>query len=452
MIERNVTEALVNDFYQFTTGAAYMNAEKQDEVATYDYFVRGLPENWGYLLACGIDNALEYIQNLQYSEEDVRFLGELAPFKLQFLDYLRDFKFSGNVHALEDGTPRGENTPIMRVTARRIEAQIIETRLLNILNFQTLVGSKASRIVRAAAGKSVMEFGLRRAHEMDAGTFGARASYIAGFDATSNVYAGAVFGIPVRGTFPHAYVTSFDSELEAFRNFTATFPNAVLLIDTYDIMRGAENAAIVAKELEARGQRLFGTRTDSGDLATDSRAVLDYFKSQRLEYLSQVASNDLDEYRIAHLGKEGAFGSYGVGTRNIVGHPGAALSGVYKLVEDNHGPKIKLSEGKQTLPGIKQVYRHEDANGHYLFDTIGLPSEDFAAKALLTPAIVGGEMVREQISLAEVRRRSLAEVERLPERVRELEVRSPYKSVVSDGVAELIEITKAKYLAQRRVA
>ncbi len=246
--------ALLTDLYQLTMDAAYLDNGKADEVASFEMFIRGLPKDWGYFIAAGIDEALDYICNLRFTEEDIGFLEEMDLFKPEYLQYLQDFKFTGDIYAVREGTPFMAETPIVRVTAKRSQAQLIETILLNIVNFQTMIASKASRIVNAAGDAKVIDFGLRRAHGGDAGITGARSAYIAGAIATSNVEAAKLYGIPASGTMAHSYIMGYLDEVESFRDYARTFPdNTVLLIDTYDTLEGARRAAVVAKEMEASG-------------------------------------------------------------------------------------------------------------------------------------------------------------------------------------------------------
>src|SRR3989338_6955691 len=294
-------KTMLTDLYQLTMNAAYFDNDK-DDIATFDLFIRKLPENWGYFIANGIEDAIDYATSIKFTDDDISYLRQQGIFDENYLTFLKDFKFEGEIYAVKEGTPVAPNTPILRVTAKRTQAQFLETALLNIINFQTMVATKANRVVNAADGAKVVDFGLRRAQEEDAAMTGARAAYIAGAVATSNVKAGKKYGIPISGTHAHSFVMSFEDEIDAFRAYVKTFPeNATLLIDTYDTEQGARNAAIVAKELEAKGKRLGAVRLDSGDLtdlSIKARMILD---ESGLDYVRIVASNDLNEYKIEDM-------------------------------------------------------------------------------------------------------------------------------------------------------
>ena len=292
--------SLFTDFYELTMCASYFD-NKNFEPATFDLFIRRLPENRSYFLFAGLEEALQYLQSIKFTEEHLAYLKKQG-FKEDFLDYLRGFRFTGDVWAVPEGTVAFPNEPLIRVTAPIIEAQLVETFLLNTVNLQTMIATKASRVVHAAKGKSVIEFGLRREPGIDAGMKVARSSYIAGCQGTSNVLAGQAYGIPVFGTMAHSFIMSYPKEIDAFRAFAKTFPNkSTLLIDTYDDISGAEKAAVVAKELEAKGFRLGGVRLDSGDLAQTSKKVRKILDDQGLAYVKIFASGDLDEYKIEEL-------------------------------------------------------------------------------------------------------------------------------------------------------
>ncbi len=440
------SRALVTDLYQLTMNASYLDNGKTEDITSFEMFIRKLPPDWGYFIAAGIDEAIDYVCGLSFTEEDVAYLGGLGLFKQEYLDYLRDYKFRGDITAIREGTPFTAETPIVRVTALRPEAQLVETILLNIVNFETMIASKTSRVFNAAGEAQVMEFGLRRAHGVDAGIKGARAAYIGGAVATSNVEAAKLYGIPPSGTMAHSYVMGFSDEVEAFRAFAHTFPKStVLLIDTYDTLEGARNAAWVGKEMEQRGERLVGVRLDSGDmedLAVKVRGILD---AAGLGYVKIVLSSDLNEYKIDKYTRDGApVDFYGVGTEMITGKPAAALSGVYKLVEDNMGPRIKLSDGKRTYPGRKQVYRVEE-NGVYLYDVLELEGVECTGTPLLTPVVKKGERVRKPVSLDETRTYSMECVKKLPEAARKVRVTEPYGLRIGSELRELTERLTASH-------
>lgn len=452
-LEKNVEDenglenrAMLTDLYQLTMGAAYFDNNK-NESATFDLFVRNLPCDWGFFIANGIEDAVDYLTNVKFEEEDIEYLREQGLFSEDYLDYLANFRFNGEVWGVRDGTPVMPNTPIMRVCGNRIEAQMLETMLLNTINFQTMIATKANRVVNAAKEGKVIDFGLRRAQDKDAGVKGARAAYIGGAAGTSNVEAGKKYGIPISGTHAHSFVMSFEHELDAFRAYVKTFPNnPTLLIDTYDSIQGAKNAAVVGKELEEKGKRLGALRLDSGNLAELSKEVRQILDNNRLGYVKIIASNDLNEYKIAQLKENGArIDGFGVGTEMITAKPVAAISGVYKLVEDNNGGRVKLAEGKKSYPGKKQVYRVEE-NGKYSYDILALENELVYGKELLEKVVENGERVRERRSLTEIREYCLREVAKMPGYVNELRVTQNYPVHTSKELDKLVGELTDKYM------
>jgi nicotinate phosphoribosyltransferase len=440
-------KTMLTDLYQLTMLAAYHDNNKSDDIATFDLFIRKLPKEWGYFIANGIEDSINYMTNIKFSEADIKYLDNQGIFRQEFMQSLKDFRFEGEVYALREGTPVFENQPIMRVTAKRSQAQLVETALLNMINYQTMVASKASRVVNSAKGARIVDYGLRRAHEESAGMKGARASYIGGAIGTSNVKAGEDYGIKILGTQAHSFVMSFPSEMDAFRAYVKTFPNkATLLIDTYDTIQGAMNAAIVAKELEKKGDRLNAVRLDSGDLADLSIKVREILDKEGLQYVQIVASNDLNEYKIEELRKKGArIDGYGVGTEMITAKPVAAIPGVYKLVEDDGGAKIKLSPDKKTNPGKKQIYRITGSDGKYSHDVLGLDFEGIKGTPLLEKVISHGRRISPVRSLDEIRNYSLECVSRLPEYLKETKVASHYETKISIGLSKLIDELSEKY-------
>jgi nicotinate phosphoribosyltransferase len=435
-------KTMLTDFYQLTMNAGYQDSGKGEDTATFDLFIRSLPKDWGYYIANGIEDAIDYITQIRFEEDDVDYLRSLGRFSPKFLDSLAGFRFEGEVYAPREGTPIFPNEPILRITSKRSQAQFAESALLNIINFQTLIASKASRIVNAAKEAEVYEFGLRRAQEEDAAMKGSRACYLAGCVASSNVKAGKEYGIRIGGTMAHSFVMAFGTELEAFRAYAHTFPNyPILLIDTYDTLQGARNAVAVGKELEQIGKKLGAVRLDSGNLADLSKEVRQILDSEGFGYVNIVVSNDLNEYKIEELVGAGApINTYGVGTELITAKPVAAISGVYKLVEDESGAKIKLSEGKKTLPGKKQVYRQAAGDGKFL---IALDDEEVAGTPLLEQVVAGGRRVRTRPTLQETREYCLGQVASLPDHLKEVRVNSPYEVRTSRRLNDLVgELTQ----------
>ena len=443
--------SLFTDFYELAMCAAYFD-NKNFETATFDLFIRRLPENRSYFLFAGLQEALGYLQSIKFTEEHLTFLKKQG-FKNDFLNYLKNFRFSGEVWALPEGTVVFPNEPLLRITAPIIEAQLAETFLLNNINLQTMIATKASRVIQAAKGKAVIEFGLRREPGIDAGLKVARSSYIAGCQGTSNVLAGLAYGIPVFGTMAHSFIMSYQKEIEAFRAFAKTFPNkCILLIDTYDDIAGAEKASVVGKELMAQGIKLGGVRLDSGDLAEISKKVRIILDSHGLNFTKIFASGDLDEYKIQELlFSEAPIDSFGVGTKMGTSSDRPYLDGVYKLCETQNSdgsftPIMKLSKDKITLPGRKQVYRIFDADGSFLKDVIALADEPVLGTPLLVKVIERGELVYDLPALEKIRHVAAENLSKLPLKYHAL-VNAPFYPVeLSEKLAALTEEIKQQIL------
>ena len=432
--------AWLTDLYELTMADSMFRQGRNDQ-ASYDLFVRSLPGGRAFLVAAGLAQALLYLRDMRFDEAGLDYLSRVRCLTPRFLDYLRDFRFSGDVWALPEGEVYFPPAPLLRVTGPRIEVQLIESFLLNTFNAQSMWASKAARMVLAAQGRGVIDMSLRRDHGMDAAMKVARAAYLAGATGTSNVLAGQVFGIPTYGTMAHAYVMSFDSELAAFRAFAEDCPtDVVLLIDTYDTLRGADHAVQVAREMAARGQQLVGVRIDSGDLVELSRAVRAKLDAAGLEKVRILLSGDLDEYRIQELLDQGtAVNSFGVGTNLGTSPDDPSLGAVYKLVEDSAGPRAKLSTGKATLPGRKQVWRFHGPDGTMVKDRIALADEPAPADAepLLVQVMRGGEMVGDVPTLAEARERCARRLAQLPPSLRRIHDYGSYPVEISPGLERL---------------
>lgn len=385
-IARPTDVSMLTDLYELTMAQGLWENGKLEEQGCFTAFYRDRPFGNAFAVMCGTAELPELVENLRFTDEDIDYLSSLsAPgggkmFNPDFLEFLRGFRMHVDIDAVPEGELVFPREPMVRVTGSALECQLLETALLNTINFQTLVATKTARVVQAAKGRPVAEFGLRRAQGPDGGLAVARASYVAGCASTSNVLAGRRYGIPVFGTHAHSWVMSFDSELEAFRAFARSMPNnCTLLIDTYDVREGVENAIVVAKEMEARGERLSAIRIDSGDLAKLSSYVRDRFDAEGLPYVKISVSNDLDEYTIQSLLDQGApIDSFGVGTKLATCYDQPALGGVYKLSarrragESAWTPVVKLSEQpyKRTIPGIQQVRRYVDGTGSPVCDMI----------------------------------------------------------------------------------
>lgn len=389
---RNLT--MMTDLYQLTMMYGYYKCGMRDNLATFDMFYRSKDATTHYAIMAGVEQLIEYVENLHFDEEAIAYLRGLNIFDEDFLDELRRFTFHGDIQAVPEGTIVFSHEPLIRVTAPIFEAQLIETALLTIINHQTLIATKASRVVQAAEGGTVMEFGLRRAQGPDAGIYGARAAIIGGCVGTSNVLTGQMYGIPAMGTHAHSWVMSFPTELEAFRKYAELFPTScLLLVDTYDTLRsGVPNAITVFKELRERGYEPKGIRLDSGDLAYLSREARKMLDAAGFPEAIICASGDLDENLIRDLKLQGAcIDTWGVGTKLITSEDSPSLGGVYKLsaeyVDGRVVPKIKISENpaKITNPGVKKLYRiYDKSNGMAVADLIALDQEHYDESKPLT--------------------------------------------------------------------
>jgi len=427
---------LLVDLYQLTMGESYVADGLAEKEATFSLFFRTLPAGWGYAFAAGLEDTLRYLERLSFTDDDLAYLRGTGLFTETFLRRLRSFGFSGSVRAVPEGTAVFPNEPLLEVTGPILEAQIAETMVLNDIHLQTVIASKAARCVDAAGGRTLVDFALRRTHGGEAGLKVARASYLAGFDATSNVLAGRLFGIPIAGTMAHSYVEAFGDELAAFRAFAHSYPdNAILLIDTYDTLEGARRAVQVARELAEAGHRLRGVRLDSGDLlalSVGARAILD---EAGLEDAIVFASGGLDEAEIARLLEAGApIGGFGVGSKMGVSADAPFLDMAYKLVELDGRPVLKLSEGKATLPGRKQLWRVASEES-YAFDTIALDGGTDEGEPLLREVMRDGRATWSE-PLTDIRKRARQERELLPNGVRALEA-APYEVRVASELEQL---------------
>jgi nicotinate phosphoribosyltransferase len=431
--------ALVTDLYELTMAEAFLRAGMNGP-ATFSLYIRRLPPERGYLVAAGLDAALDYLESLHFTDDDLGFLQGTGLFSAQLLGYLAGLRFSGDVRAVPEGRVVFGEEPLIEVTAPLIEAQIVETFLINVLHLHTLLASKASRCVDAAGDHPVVDFGLRRAHGVDAGMAAARSSYLAGCTATSNVAAGRRYGIPIAGTMAHSFVTSFPSEIEAFRTYARTYPDhSTLLIDTYDTLQGARNAAVVARELAAAGHRLRAVRLDSGDIGALSHGVRAVLDEAGFPEVQVFASGGLDEYRIAELLAGGApVAGFGVGTRMDASDDAPTLDAAYKLVEYEGRPVLKLSSGKESWAGRKQVWRRIGAGGRFTGDVIAVADEDgIEGEPLLAPVMAGGRHLHPTEPLADLRARCLAERARLPDAVRRIRDAATYPVEISPGLHTL---------------
>jgi nicotinate phosphoribosyltransferase len=387
---------LFTDFYELTMGACYY-AHRMFDTATFSLYIRDIRSTRNFFVAAGLEDALDELADFHFSKEEIEYLNSTGIFADDFLFYLSELRFSGNIHAMPEGTIFFANEPILEVTAPIIEAQLMETFLLNTTGFQSMIASKAARCVHTADGRPLLDFSLRRTHGRDAGLKVARSTFISGFAATSNVLAGKIYGIPISGTMAHSYVSAFDNELDAFIAYADTFPDhSIFLIDTYDSVEGARHAAAVAKEMQKRGHTLIGVLLDSGDMVSLSREVRRIFDAAGLYDVKIFASSGFDEFKIAKVISEGAaIDAFGVGTKVGVSADAPFVDVVYKMVRFKGRDVKKLSPGKVTLAGEKQVFRKSDPDGSYLEDIIGLRDEIIAeGKPLLEKVMENGNLLR----------------------------------------------------------
>ena len=425
------------DLYELTMAQTYLE-RGMGEHANFSLIIRSYPANRGYFVSAGLQDVLTYLEELRFSQTDLKYLKSTGIFSPRFLDFLASVRFTGDVWAIPEGRLFFANEPILEVTAPIIEAQIVESFIINQVNLQSMIATKASRCVWAARGREVVDFSLRRTHGTDAGMKVARSSYIAGASSTSNVLAAKTYGIPPAGTMAHSLVTCFPREIDAFRAYVESFPNrSVLLVDTYDTVAGSQKAAIVGKELEAMGHRLQGVRLDSGDLGELSRQVRQCLDDAGLGYVRIVGSGGLDEIDVQELVDGGApIDSFGIGTTLGVSADAPWTDMAYKLVRYGDRPVMKLSTGKESQPDRKQVYRTRDGDGMYAGDIIALRDEEpIAGEPLLEEAMVNGSALGPQPSLDEIRGRFTHEFAHLREEHKAL--RSPLLYNVSFSPALL---------------
>ncbi len=434
------TSALLTDLYQLAMLQTY-HAERMQETAVFDLFARRLPPERGFLLAAGLEQALDYLENLRFTPEELDWLAGCGRFGAGFVNSLAEFRFTGAVHALPEGTAFFADEPILRITAPLPQAQLVESRLINLIHYQTLIASKAARCALAAPGKLLVDFGLRRAHGAEAGLLAARAAYLAGFGGTATVLAGMRFDIPLFGTMAHSLIQAHDREEDAFEHFAAAQPsNVVLLLDTYDTEAAARKLIPLAARLQARGIAIKGVRIDSGDLAEHARRVRRILDDGGLNRLTIFASGDLDEHRLQKLLADGApIDGFGVGTRLDASTDAPTLELVYKLQEYAGQARRKRSEGKATWPGRKQVYRRTDADGLFAEDCLGLEAAPRPGEPLLRPVMLEGRRLSPPESLAAVRERVRAQLAALPPALRANRTAPAYPVHIAPELRELTD-------------
>ncbi|MEJ2154217.1 MAG: nicotinate phosphoribosyltransferase [Desulfobacteraceae bacterium] len=426
---------LLTDLYELTMAAGYWE-EGKNELATFSLFLRQ-QTNRGYYVAAGLEPTIALLDQFRFTADDIAYLKELGLFKPEFLTYLENLRFQGDVRALAEGTLFFPDEPVLEVTAPLIQAQLLETCLINIVGVHTLITTKAARCVHAAKGRQLIDFGLRRTQGMDAGMAAARSTYLAGFDATSNVLAGKRMGIPLAGTMAHSFVQSFADETEAFEAYARIFPeNTVLLIDTYDTLAGAGKAVQVARQMALSGKRLVGVRLDSGDTASLSRQVRRLFDNAGLPDVKIFASGGFDEFKVSDaLAQDASIDAFGVGTHVGVSADQPFLDLVYKLVRYEGRDVCKYSVGKKTVAAPKQVFRFKDKAGFFLEDIVGYKGEEVTgAEKLLHPVMKDGKICRKLPSLEEIRRHFRSQYAHLPDAYKQLQAPPTYPVKLSDGL------------------
>lgn len=440
--------AIFTDLYQLSMLQSYHRQQMHGR-AVFSLFFRKLPDTRNFMLAAGLDPVLEYLETLHFSDESLDYLASTDRFSPAFLEYLKGFRFTGTVRAVPEGTPIFPHTPILEVDAPIAEGQLVETLLINQITVSTILASKAIRIVEAAQGTPVIDFGTRRAHGFDAGNKASRSAYIAGCTSTANVLAGKLYGIPIAGTMAHSYVEAWKNELDAFRAFTALYPDTVLLIDTYDALTGADNVIQLARELGEAFQ-VRAIRLDSGDLADLSKEVRRRFDAAGLDKVGIVVSGGLDEVRIAGLQAAGApIDGYGVGTRLTTSSDAAELDIAYKLAAYEGEGRMKLSPLRKNLPGAKQVCRIE-ADGTAEKDVVRRDGEQGPGRPLMKTVMADGVRTEDgRRSLDDIRATTRDEVARLPARLRAIEPAEPaYPVEVSEELTDYADAIEAELRAQ----
>jgi nicotinate phosphoribosyltransferase len=444
------TSPLLIDLYQINMIQAYLDHDQTD-TAVFEFFVRKLPARRNFLVAAGLEPALEFLENLRFAPEEIDWLARSGRFRPDLLDYLAAFRFSGDVHAMPEGTVFFTDQPILRVTAPLPQAQLVETRLINYLHFQTVIAAKAARMVLAAPDKQLVDFGLRRAHGAEAGLMAARASYIAGFAGTATMLAEKQFGIPIFGTMAHSFIQVHDDESVAFENFARARPeNTVLLIDTYDTEAGAAKVVALAPKLAADGINIRGVRLDSGDLIALSRRVRDILDAGGLGEVRIFASGGLDENELAAITAAGApIDGFGIGTSLTTASDAPALDCAYKLQEYAGQARRKLSTGKATWPGRKQVWRRFGPDGRMSGDVLSMADDDQPGDPLIEPVMRDGQRLAPRPTLDDMRAHAADNLARLPARLQRLQSAADYPTEVAGALVELADAVDRRLASMR---
>jgi nicotinate phosphoribosyltransferase len=444
---------LLTDLYQLNMIQAYLE-HGETNTAVFEFFVRKLPRTRGFLMAAGLEQALDFLENLRFSPTDLEWLASSGRFSKELIDRLGSFRFTGDVHAMPEGTVFFPTEPILRVTAPLPEAQLVETRLINILHFQSLIAAKAARHVLLTPGKLLVDFGLRRAHGAEAGLLAARASHIAGYAGTATMLAGQLYGIPIYGTMAHAFVQAFDDEMAAFEAFAQSRPEGlILLIDTYDTEAAARKVVELAPRLKAKGVAIRGVRLDSGDLVALSKSVRKILDAGGCKDVTIFASGGIDEVELTEFARSGApIDGLGIGTSLTTSIDVPALDCAYKLQEYAGIGRRKLSAGKATWPGRKQVWRSYDADGRMSGDVISLEGDTLDGEPLIEQVMKGGRRIGPSRSLAELRERAARDLARLPEALRRLEQGAGYRVDIAPALRSYTEDVDRRLGLKRKTA
>lgn len=440
------TSPLLTDLYELTMAQAYLE-QGMDEPAVFEFFVRKLPAHRNFLVAAGLEQVLDHLSELHFSPEELAWLDQSGQFSSRLLDYLGTLRFTGDVEAMPEGTIFFPHEPILKIVAPLPQAQLVESRVMNLLNYQTMVASKAARSVLVAEGKPLIDFGLRRAHGAEAGLLAARACYLAGFAGSATVLAGMVYRIPLYGTMAHSFVQAHEDEIVAFEHFAGIQPaNVVLLIDTYDTEAAADKVVSLAPTLKTKGITVKGVRLDSGDLADHARKVRRILDEGGLPHAQILASGNLDEYRLSDLVRTGApIDSFAVGTAMTTSSDAPSLDCAYKLQEYAGRPCRKRSEGKATWPGRKQVYRYHTPDGHLDHDIVTTYDDRLAGEPMLRLVMKKGCRLAPSPGLAELRRHAAAQLGQLPEPLRTLETVPAYDVRISLALQSLAQTVDRRF-------
>ncbi|HWP48440.1 MAG TPA: nicotinate phosphoribosyltransferase [Candidatus Limnocylindrales bacterium] len=439
------SSVLLTDLYELTMLQAYFDQGMED-IAVFEFFSRKLPSSRGFLMAAGLEQVLDYLENLHFTPPELEWIASSGRFSKSFVDYLEGLRFTGDVHAMPEGTIFFPDEPILRITAPLPQAQLVESRLINLLHFQTLIASKAARMVLVAPGKLLVDFGMRRAHGAEAALLAARASYLAGLSGSATVLAAPLFGVPVYGTMAHSFIQAHEDEVKAFENFAHSQPdNVALLIDTYDTEAAAEKVVALAPHLKKEGISIKWVRLDSGDLADHARKVRQILDKGGLTEVRIFASSSLDEYTLREFVLAGVpIDGFGIGSRLDTSSDAPYLDCAYKLQEYAGRARRKRSEGKATWPGRKQVYRYLGTDGRMRYDVVTLEGDIQEGEALIQPFMLAGRRINPPIPLSDLRKRAAAELARLPEHLQELKNEPPYPVKISQALQDLTRAVDAE--------